>query len=318
MGATGSPVRQKGGDMFRYITPLLLLGACVGSPPVNSAWRDAVPAVSVFVVAHQDDWQLFMSPVAFHAMDEPGEKAVFIHVTAGDAGRGVTGEPVPYYKAREEGALRAVRFMANAGDKPGLGAPMEWSAAERAGHLVQRVVYANAVVYFLRLPDGRGLEGTGYEGTGFQSLQRLMSGEIQTIEAIDGSARYGGWADLQNTLRDIIETEREAGKALSIHITEPDPAFNPTEHSDHRHTALAVQGLLPRFPCAAVYRYDTYDIRNRPMNLEGDDLLINVGIWGATTSGLADNHAPSTWEPGHTQWLGRLYYRSTPAEGACD
>jgi hypothetical protein len=55
-----------------------------------------------------------MNPEAFHAMDEPNEKAVFVHVSAGDAGRGVGGEPTPYYLAREEGALRAIRFMANA------------------------------------------------------------------------------------------------------------------------------------------------------------------------------------------------------------
>ena len=72
------------------------------------------PALSVFVVAHPDDWQLFMNPDAFHAMNEPHEKAVFVHVSAGDAGQGVGGEPTPYYLAREEGALRAIRFMANA------------------------------------------------------------------------------------------------------------------------------------------------------------------------------------------------------------
>lgn len=306
--------------MVRAIAFSLLLAGCAGMPAGEAARTPRLPSpmVSVFIVAHEDDWQLFMGAAAFHGMDEPGEKAVFVHVTAGDAGRGVTGEPVPYYKAREEGALRAIRFMANAGDKPGLGATMEWSAADRAGHLVQRATYANAVVYFLRLPDGNGFQGTGYEGTGFQSLQRLMSGEIQAIEAVDGSARYAGWADLQNTLRDIVEQERDAGKALSIHITEPDPAHNPTEHSDHRHTALAVQGVLPRLPCATVYRYDTYDIRNRPVNLKGDDLLVSAGIWAATTSGLSDNYANSTWEPLHNSWVGRLYYRSVPPEGRCD
>ena len=54
------------------------------------------PALSVFVVAHPDDWQLFMNPAAFHAMNGPHEKAVFVHVSAGDAGRGVGGEPTPY------------------------------------------------------------------------------------------------------------------------------------------------------------------------------------------------------------------------------
>src|SRR5689334_1974389 len=89
--------------------------ACVATPaPKTPAPPPSPPMVSVFTVAHQDDWQLFMNPAAYRAMDEPQEKAVFIHVTAGDAGAGAGGDPVPYYLAREEGALRAVRFMANA------------------------------------------------------------------------------------------------------------------------------------------------------------------------------------------------------------
>ncbi len=67
----------------------LLAGACASTPPKPPA--PSPPMVSVFTVAHQDDWQLFMNPAAYHGMDEPQEKAVFIHVTAGDAGRGVTG-----------------------------------------------------------------------------------------------------------------------------------------------------------------------------------------------------------------------------------
>src|SRR5512134_1479094 len=92
------------------LAALLSLCGCAGLPPETPPQ----PSVSIFVVAHPDDWQLFMNPDAFHAMDEPHEKAVFVHVSAGDAGKGVGGEPTPYYLAREEGALRAIRFMANA------------------------------------------------------------------------------------------------------------------------------------------------------------------------------------------------------------
>ena len=96
-------------------------------------------------------------------MNEPQEKAVFIHVTAGDAGGAPAGEPVPYYLAREEGALRAVRFMANAADPTiGKGAKMDSAMVTRGGHGVQRYAYANAVVYFLRLPDGNIVNGTVY------------------------------------------------------------------------------------------------------------------------------------------------------------
>ena len=136
-------------------------GACASAPTAPPA--PSPPVDSIFTVAHQDDWQLFMNPEAYHGMDEPQEKAVFIHVTAGDAGAGAGGEPVPYYLAREEGALRAVRFMANAADPSiGKGARMDSAQVERGGHGVQRYAYANAVVYFLRLPDGNIVNGSVY------------------------------------------------------------------------------------------------------------------------------------------------------------
>lgn len=308
--------------MARWLIAALLLGACASAPaPVaktaDQATAPSPPAVSIFTVAHEDDWQLFMMPDAFRAMDEAQEKAVFIHLTAGDAGKGVTGEPVPYYRAREEGALRAVRFLANAGDKPGLGSQMLASDVMVAGHRLHRVSYANAVVYFLRLPDGFG-QGTGYETTGFQSLQRFMEGKISAMTAVDGSATYASWIDLQDTLHGIVAAERVSGSALSIRVTEPEASLNPIEHSDHRHTARAMLAVAAQFPCASVLRYDTYDNRNRPMNLTGADLLMHAGVWGATTSGLGDNFAPSTWEPGHFNWLGRIYMRTTPAKGACE
>jgi hypothetical protein len=55
--------------------------------------------VSIFTVAHQDDWQLFMNPEAYHSMDEPQEKRSSFTAAMARA----RGQPVPYL-AREEGA----------------------------------------------------------------------------------------------------------------------------------------------------------------------------------------------------------------------
>src|SRR5262245_7062526 len=125
------------------LVALLVISGCTGlrreRPPLKH-----VPVLSVFVVAHPDDWQLFMNPAAFRAMNEPYEKAVFVHVSAGDAGKGVGGEPTPYYLAREEGALRAIRFMANAANATAaLGADTRPEAVDRAGHQMTRHAYAN-------------------------------------------------------------------------------------------------------------------------------------------------------------------------------
>ncbi len=156
------------------LAALLLISGCAALPRETPP----TPTLSVFVVAHPDDWQLFMNPDAFHAMNEPHEKAVFVHVSAGDAGRGVGGEPTPYYLAREEGALRAIRFLANAADATAaLGADTKPEAVERAGHKVARHTYANAVAYFLRLHDGKIVNGNDSQEHP-QALERLRTGRV--------------------------------------------------------------------------------------------------------------------------------------------
>ena len=77
-----------------------------------------------------------------------------MHVTAGDdgLGAGTGGRKRPYYLARENGALNAIRFMADA-DKT----PIDNSAGTMLlnGHAVFRVSFLNTIAYFLRAA-GRG------------------------------------------------------------------------------------------------------------------------------------------------------------------
>jgi len=274
--------------------------------------------VSIFTVAHQDDWQLFMNPDAYHGMDEPQEKAVFIHVTAGDAGACAGGDgPVPYYLAREEGALRAVRFMANAADPTiGKGVKMESAMVDRGGHGVQRYTYANAVVYFLRLPDGNIVNGKVYTPHP-ESLTRLRSGEAATSGTVEQSARYEGWQDLLDTLNDIVVAERVTGSGLKLHIAELDEELNPLDHPDHRAVAFAMEDVARRHPCAPIHRHLEYHTKTKPVNVTGTNYMIDVGTWAATASGLSDNNAKATWEPEHNAWIGRNYFRVTPPAGPC-
>ena len=241
------------------LVALLLISGCAGIPRETPP----APAVSVFVVAHPDDWQLFMNPDAFHAMNEPHEKAVFVHVSAGDAGRGVTGEPTPYYLAREEGALRAIRFMANAVNATAaLGADTQPETVERAGHKMARHTYANAVAYFLRIHDGNIVNGTDFQEHPL-SLQRLRSGASTETKAIDGSARYAGWSDFVATLEAVIASELAPGTALNVHIAELDERRNPGDHPDHRAVAFAMEEVVARLPCARVSRHQEYATRDR-------------------------------------------------------
>ena len=301
-----------------YLTcAALVVGACATAPavPVGPP-PPSPPMVSVFTVAHEDDWQLFMNPEAYHAMNAPQEKAVFIHVTAGDAGAGVGGEPVPYYLAREEGALRAVRFMANAADASrGQGVGMIAARVDRAGHTVQRYTYANAVVYFLRIPDGNIVNGAVFTPHP-QSLTKLRAGEVTATETIDKSATYVGWPDLVTTLNAIVEAEQVSGSGLKLHIAELNEELNQRDHPDHRAVAFAMEDVALKHPCAPLVRHVEYFTRTMPVNVTGTDYMIDVGTWAATASGLSDNYAKGTWEPEHNAWLGRAYSRvQAPAAG---
>ena len=300
---------------FGLIVMLCLISGCADLS--RKAPLPPTPSLSVFVVAHPDDWQLFMNPDAFHAMDGPHEKAVFVHVSAGDAGKVMGGEPTPYYLAREEGALRAIRFMANAvNSAAALGADTRPEMAERAGHKVARHTYANAVAYFLRVHDGNIVTGNEYQEHPL-SLQRLRSGAAAETKAIDDSARYVGWNDLVATLEAIVASELAPGTALNLHIAELDEKRNPGDHHDHRAVAFAMEEVAARLPCARVSRHEEYATRDRRPNVTGVDYMIDVGTWAATASGLSDSHAGSTWESGHNVWVGREYHRTQEPRGAC-
>ena len=298
---------------FIAIAVLFLICGCA-TPP-----RDAppTPSLSVFVVAHPDDWQLFMNPAAFHAMNDKLGKAVFVHVTGGDAGKGLGGEPTPYYLAREEGALRSIRFMANAVDsKAALGADTRAEVVDRAGHQIARHTYANSVAYFLRLHDGFIVKDSEFIEHPL-ALQRLRSGASAEVKAIDDSARYSGWSDVVATLRAIVASELAPGAALNLHIAELNEKRNPGDHNDHRAVAFAMEEVAAGLPCARIVRHEEYATRDRKPNVTGLDYMIDVGTWAATASGLSDLHAGSTWEPEHNAWLGRDYHRTQEPSGTC-
>jgi hypothetical protein len=66
--------------------------------------------VAFYVVAHQDDWQLFRGQQAWSDI-QSGAQIVFIYLTAGDAGgdRGVG-----WWEAREVAALESCRLVTGA------------------------------------------------------------------------------------------------------------------------------------------------------------------------------------------------------------
>ena len=271
--------------------------------------------VSLYFAAHEDDWQLFMNPSAFEDVIGGAAKTVFVHITAGDNGLGIGsgGRKRPYYLARENGALDAIRFMADA-DK----APIGNSAGAMTfnGHAVFRVSYLNTIGYFLRLPDGDA-SGSGFAGTGHQSLKRLATAEINTLSAIDGSTIYHGWSDLVATVRDIVRYERGSAPLVQINVAETDPRINPGDHSDHLMTATAALDAAKDMTCVRRVYYVDYAKSKLPENLTAPERDMESAVFAVTLAGVIAFDQPTAWHHYDQPFIGKNYFRVEEPHGHC-
>jgi hypothetical protein len=271
--------------------------------------------VSLYFAAHEDDWQLFMNPSAFEDVTGGAAKTVFVHVTAGDDGLGVGsgGRRQPYYLARENGALNAIRFMADADKTPidNSAGPMTFN-----GHPVFRVSYLNTIGYFLRLPDGDA-SGSGFAGTGFQSLKRLATAEINTLSAIDGSTIYHGWSDLVATVRDIVQYERGSAPLIQINVAETNPRINPEDHSDHLMTAKAALDAAKDMACVRRVYYIDYASSKLPENLTAPERDMESAVFAVTLAGIMAFDQPTAWHHYDQSFIGKNYFRVEEPHGHC-
>ncbi len=281
---------------------LLLFAFCTAQLGLRAQTLD------VFVSAHPDDWQLFMNPNAYHRLETRGNKVIFLHTTAGDAGSGTGNNN--YYLAREEGSLRAIRFMANAiNPEAGLGGDMHPESVNVNNHAIKKFTYSNAVAYFLRLPDGN-YDGSGYAKHGYSSLRRLYNGSVNSIAAVDGSTTYTSLNDLKETIKLLIKSESEVAEAIQFNLAETDTLINKGDHSDHLNTSLLMQDIAKDLNVTSINLYLEYVTSGKEQNIFGNDFLVSAGTWAATASGLSDFNHKSTWDPIHNVWLGKQYFRT--------
>jgi hypothetical protein len=286
--------------------------------PLAAQAEDARPyeKASFYFAAHEDDWQLFMNPSAFLDVTGTKTKAVFVHVTAGDAGSGLgrRGRKHPFYLARENGAEEAIRFMADANELPAE------KVADRKtfnGHSIYRVSYRNTVSYFLRVPDGNA-NGAGYPETRNESLRRLAEGEREKLRAIDGSTTYRGWGDLTATLRALIDYERADAPAVQINVGETDPVINPADHSDHLMTAKAALDAAKNLTCARRLYFVDYASSRLPENLDARQRDMESAVFAVTAAGIRALDHSSAWHHYNDSFIGRNYFRAEEGTGRCE
>jgi len=220
----------------------------------------------VVVVAHQDDWQVFMGDVVANRI-KAGDSVTFIYLTAGDDGRDSL-----YWRTRERGALQST--LVAAGARPSDSA-IDCSMTRVDEHEVQECLVGSTRSYFLRLPDGKR-NGAGFGLHSYQSLRKLRAGRITAISAIDGSTSYRGWEDVVATVRQLIDSSSR--EDIMLHTTDPSITVNPHDHFDHRMTGLLVADLRKTRNWRARY-YVGYALATRAANRSQDQAREKTAIF---------------------------------------
>ena len=224
------------------------------------------PAVNIVLVAHQDDWQLFMGDVIAGRI-QSGAGVVFIYLTAGDDGRDSL-----YWTTRERGALESTRIAVGLA----LDTTLTCSTVKALEHAIRKCTIANTESYFLRLPDGRR-DGRGFARYSYQSLRKLRGKRMTSMSAVDGSAAYNSWADLVATVTALIG-EGSIDRTVTIHTSDPSVVVNPHDHFDHRMSGLVVADLRQKNNWNVVY-YTGYALASRAANRSKDQARQKVALF---------------------------------------
>lgn len=245
--------------------------------------NESTGRISFYIVAHADDWQLFMQPNAYNDLIMPDSKVVFIITTAGDAGKGAA-----FWQAREEGLKSSVRFC-----KAPLTELSETNGnKEFNSHRVHYWSVNNVTCYFLRLPDG-GLEGKGFTENNYQSLYKFSAGEIDTIIAIDQSTAYLSWLDICTMLQAIILEESAGISQIRINYLHPDTTANPNDHPDHMATGKAIRAM-PNISRLQQVLFVGYNSRQTLEKLSSEYLFWKAGMLAAYEKAVYDSSGYST------------------------
>lgn len=222
-----------------------------------------------YIGAHQDDWQLFMSPQAYTDLIAEDSRVIFIYLTAGDAGIDPN-----WRRGRSAGALSSIQYARQQ--------PIGPCTPEQVlinQHPIACFTIANTRSYYLDLPDGN-MDGSGFASTGSQSLQLLQEGRIPAINALvdhqEYQTHYESWQDLVTTVRAIMDLERGDSQAVElVHILDP----RVSRHSDHYFTGIAVQDAINGVDWYGLAMYEEYIIPDKEPNVTGTDLIHKTGLY---------------------------------------
>ena len=285
------------GSLTRRLWCFLAVSALLGFVFVNvpQAPASAVPGNLMNVVAHEDDDLLFLSPDLLHAV-QGGGKVRTVFVTASDDGQAAS-----YWQSLEKGAQAAYAEMAGVADS--------WTQTDAgiAGHPMPLDTLngnPNISLVFMRLPDGN-LDGSGFASQGYQSLQKLWTGQISSITAVDGSSSY-----TKSSLISTLTSLMTAFQPTQIHTQDYAGSYGDGDHSDHHTVAYLTRAAAQNYTTPhTLTSYLDYSSSNLPVNVSGADLtakqnaFYTYGAYDDTTCTSQSSCAGTDY----ASWLQRQY-----------
>lgn len=216
------------------------------------------------IVAHEDDDLLFMNPDL--ATDiKAGHCLRTIYLTAGDAGSNRF-----YWLGRQQGSEAAYSKM--------LGRDVIWIDRVVKVDTSQYITIANPrgnpkiSLIFMYLPDGN-MRGQGFPATNNQSLEKLNSGQINSIDSVYTESNFTS-AQLSSALTSLMQVYQPS----EIRTQSNKTGASSNDHSDHKATGQFttkayndyIQQKFEGKVKIPLKYYLGYTGRELPRNVEGD------------------------------------------------
>ncbi|CAK4159804.1 unnamed protein product [Aphanomyces euteiches] len=199
------------------------------NPVANLPTFEAQEATKVafYVVAHEDDHELFMSNNYHVSIGDSDTKVVFVYTTAGDASSGDA-----WRQARELGTLAATTAWV---DHVGLfdSEPI-YDSATINGHTIAHVTVGNCVHYFMRVPE--------YGPDGASGFIQLVNNQKPVAPMDDTANYYQNRDDFKATLAGIFVTEADG--ISNIDMNAQDPLGEQPDHDMHLATGALVYDIV--------------------------------------------------------------------------
>ena len=273
--------------------------------------------VSFYVVAHQDDWQLFMGVNAYNDILNQNAKTVFIYITAGDEGSGsgfgrCTNCTMPHFRSREEGAISSVKLVAH----------YVWpypKMTEDTFHIsgkiffIHKYIYSNTVSYFIRLPNRAPAPNLATFFYTKDTLTALVDSTKKPLN--DHLNTFNNKEELIELVKRIFLKESGETTTLWINTSDPDSMKeeNPYDNGEHYITGMICKqaassiGNSKKIVMAYYKGYCTENIVN---NLSAAGVTMEAGLLSAYNKSKIDAGWWAEWD-GCKKWCSTNYLRVT-------